>query len=64
MAVRIGLTPPSWSTDDMPELGADIPLEVCLSEAAEAGYAGVELGHKFPAAPRSWRPCCSATGWP
>lgn len=48
MAVRIGINPLTWSNDDMRDLGAEIPLEVCLSEAAEAGYAGVELGHKFP----------------
>src|SRR5262245_28275086 len=32
----------------MPELGDDTPLEVCLREAHEAGYAGIELGRKFP----------------
>ena len=35
----------------MPELGLETPLEVCLAEAREAGYAGVELGHKFPRDP-------------
>ena len=29
-------------------LGGDIPLEVCLSETKQAGYAGTELGGKFP----------------
>jgi len=48
MGVRIGINPLTWTNDDMPELGGDTPLEVCLSEAAEAGYAGVELGNKFP----------------
>jgi len=48
MNVRIGINPLTWSNDDLPALGADIPLETCLSEAAAAGYAGVELGHKFP----------------
>ncbi len=32
----------------MPELGGDIPLEVCLAEARAAGFAGIELGGKFP----------------
>ena len=32
----------------MVELGGETPLEVCLAEAREAGWAGVELGHKFP----------------
>jgi len=34
----------------MPELGGDIPLETCLVETREAGYAGTELGGKFPRA--------------
>ncbi|ESY88957.1 myo-inosose-2 dehydratase [Mesorhizobium australicum] len=50
MAVRIGINPITWSNDDVPALGGDTPLEVCLSETAEAGYAGTELGGKFPRA--------------
>ena len=48
MIVRIGINPITWSNDDAPELGGDIPLEVCLSETKQAGYAGTELGGKFP----------------
>ena len=48
MKVRIGINPITWSNDDAPELGGDIPLEVCLSETKQAGYAGTELGGKFP----------------
>ena len=48
MGVRIGINPLTWTNDDMPELGGDTPLEVCLSEAREAGYSGIELGNKFP----------------
>jgi inosose dehydratase len=48
MNVRIGINPLTWTNDDLPALGDDIPLEVCLREAAEAGYDGVELGRKFP----------------
>jgi inosose dehydratase len=48
MMARIGINPITWTNDDMPELGGDIPLEQCLSEAREAGYAGIELGGKFP----------------
>lgn len=48
MNVSIGINPLTWSNDDLPALGRDIPLETCLREAAECGYAGVELGHKFP----------------
>jgi inosose dehydratase len=48
MAVRIGINPITWTNDDVPELGGDTPLEVCLAETAQAGYAGTELGGKFP----------------
>lgn len=48
MAVQIGINPITWTNDDLPELGADIPLETCLAEADQAGYAGIELGGKFP----------------
>lgn len=48
MTIRMGINPLTWTNDDMPELGAETPLEVCLSEAREAGYAGIELGQKFP----------------
>ncbi|MGB8316420.1 MAG: myo-inosose-2 dehydratase [Aestuariivirga sp.] len=48
MKVRIGINPIAWTNDDVPELGGDTPLEVCLSETRQAGYAGTELGGKFP----------------
>jgi myo-inosose-2 dehydratase len=46
--VRIGANPIGWSNDDLRELGGATPLEVCLAEAREAGFEGMELGHKFP----------------
>ncbi len=46
--VRIGINPIVWSNDDFRDLGGDIPLERCLAEMKQAGYAGSELGHKFP----------------
>jgi inosose dehydratase len=48
MAVEIGINPITWTNDDMPELGGDIPLETCLAETGLAGYRGTELGGKFP----------------
>lgn len=48
MAIRIGANPIGWSNDDMLEIGGDTPLEVCLEEAKEAGFEGMELGNKFP----------------
>jgi myo-inosose-2 dehydratase len=51
MTIRIGANPIGWSNDDMRELGGETPLETCLAEAREAGFAGMELGHKFPREP-------------
>jgi len=48
MRIQLGINPITWTNDDMPELGGDIPLETCLSETREAGYSGTELGGKFP----------------
>lgn len=48
MTVRIGANPIGWSNDDLRSLGGHIPLETCLAEARAAGFAGIELGHKFP----------------
>ena len=48
MALRIGINPITWSNDDLPELGGETPLETCLAETRQAGYAGIELGNKFP----------------
>lgn len=56
MTVRLGIAPIGWTNDDLPELGGDIPLERCLREARQAGYAGVEKGGKFPNDPRLLRP--------
>lgn len=51
MAIRLGVNPIGWSNDDLRELGGETPLETCLAEAKQAGFAGVELGHKFPREP-------------
>ena len=51
MPVRLGVSPIGWSNDDLPELGGDTPLETCLAEARQAGFAGIELGNKFPRDP-------------
>jgi inosose dehydratase len=51
MTVRIGANPIGWSNDDLRELGGATPLETCLAEAREAGFEGMELGHKFPREP-------------
>ena len=51
MKIKLGIAPIAWSNDDMPELGGDTPIEQCLEEAASAGFAGIELGGKFPRNP-------------
>ena len=48
MAVRFGVSPIAWANDDMPELGADTSLETILGDAHAIGFAGIELGGKFP----------------
>jgi len=48
MTIKIGINPITWTNDDVPALGGDTPLETCLSETAQAGYRGTELGGKFP----------------
>ncbi len=48
MKAKLGIAPIAWSNDDLPELGGDTPLEVCLREARQAGFSGVETGGKFP----------------
>lgn len=46
--IRIGANPIGWSNDDLQHIGGATPLETCLAEAREAGFEGMELGHKFP----------------
>ena len=49
--VRLGINPLTWTNDDLPSLGANIPLDTCLREGREAGFTGFELGNKFPREP-------------
>ena len=60
--IRIGANPIGWSNDDMQEVGGDIPLERCLSEARAAGFVGMELGHKFPRQAAALTPILAAHG--
>jgi len=60
--VRLGVSPLSWTNEVLDELGGDIPLETCLSEAAGAGYQGVELGKKFPRDPKELRAVLNTHG--
>jgi len=62
MSVRFGVNPIGWSNDDLRELGGKTPLETCLSEAKEAGYEGIELGHKFPREAKALKAVLSKAG--
>jgi inosose dehydratase len=62
MTVRIGINPITWTNDDLPELGGDIPLDTCLSEARMAGFAGIEMGGKFPRNSRELAPIMKRHG--
>lgn len=69
MKARLGIAPIAWSNDDLPELGGETPLEVCLSESRAAGFSGTETGGKFPKTPRELREVLAAhdlklvSGW-
>ncbi|MHA6260204.1 myo-inosose-2 dehydratase [Sporosarcina sp. CAU 1771] len=49
--VKIACAPINWTNDDLPELGGELTFEQCISEMALAGYAGSEIGNKYPKDP-------------
>ena len=49
--LRLGISPLSWTNQSILELGDHIEYETCITEAAQAGFTGVELGRKFPQRP-------------
>ncbi len=49
--VKLAIAPIAWTNDDMPELGGENTFEQCVSEMALAGYAGSEVGNKYPKDP-------------
>lgn len=62
MPIRIGANPIGWSNDDLQEIGGETPLETCLAEAREAGFEGMELGHKFPREPQALKAALAPFG--
>ena len=62
MEIRFGVNPIAWSNDDLPALGGDTPLETCLADTAELGFAGIELGNKFPRHANELRPILDQYG--
>ena len=47
-AVKLGIAPIGWTNDDLPDLGSENTFEQCISEMALAGFAGTEVGNKYP----------------
>ncbi|PIE42679.1 MAG: myo-inosose-2 dehydratase, partial [Gammaproteobacteria bacterium] len=62
MAVKLGINPITWSNDDLLALGGETPLETCLAEGKQAGFAGFELGNKFPRDPAILQPILQSYG--
>ena len=62
MSIRFGVSPIAWANDDMPELGADTSVESIVADAAAIGFAGVELGGRFPHEPAALRALLGARG--
>lgn len=60
--VRLAMAPIGWTNDDMPDLGAEITFEQCVSEMALAGYAGSEVGNKYPRDPAALKPMLDIRG--
>jgi inosose dehydratase len=50
--IKLGIAPIAWTNDDMPELGHENTFEQCISEMALAGFAGSEVGNKYPRDPQ------------
>ena len=62
MTISIGINPITWSNDDLQSVGGDISLATCLAETASAGFAGIELGHKFPRTASDLKPILDQFG--
>jgi inosose dehydratase len=48
----IGISPLTWTNDDLPELGSENSFWRCIREMARAGFQGCEIGNRFPKNPR------------
>jgi len=46
--ILYGTNPIAWANDDDQTLGAHIPTEQILTEAAKIGFDGIENGHRWP----------------
>ena len=62
MTIRWGVSPIAWANDDMVELGGDTTLDALLTDVAEIGFDGVELGNKFPRDAATLKPIMARYG--
>src|SRR5690606_20131927 len=60
LQARLGMSPIAWWNDDLPELSEDVSLEECLRQSRAAGFAGMELGRRFPSDPAVMLPILRA----
>ncbi|MGK6316443.1 myo-inosose-2 dehydratase [Neorhizobium sp. DT-125] len=60
--IRFGTNPIAWANDDDQTLGAHIPTEQILREAAEIGFDGIENGHRWPDNPEELKQLLGSHG--
>jgi len=60
--VKLAMAPIGWTNDDMPDLGSENTFQQCVSEMALAGYAGSEVGNKYPNDPDILKPYLDVRG--
>lgn len=60
--VKLGIAPIAWTNDDLPELGGENTFQQCVSEMALAGFAGSEVGNKYPKDPAVLKPALQLRG--
>ena len=61
-SVKLAISPIAWTNDDLPELGGHISFEQCIDEMAAAGFAGSEIGNKYPMDPDVLKPALEQRG--
>ncbi|MDR2687117.1 MAG: myo-inosose-2 dehydratase [Oscillospiraceae bacterium] len=60
--ISLGSAPIAWTNDYMPDLGGENTFEQCVSEMALAGFAGCEVGNKYPTDPSALKKALGLRG--
>ncbi|ASP35897.1 myo-inosose-2 dehydratase [Labrenzia sp. VG12] len=60
--ILYGTNPIAWANDDDQSLGAHIPTQQILAEAAEIGFDGIENGHRWPDEPEALKQLLGSHG--